>query len=170
MGGIRCAHSLGGIPVVGLLGVGRLLRRDILLCSPAAARRALAVVNDVNEMSLLTFFSLGRTVQTVDMKKRAEKKGEGKSMVTANVNKHITKIVVPHAIRVRSMKRTEPLVDGQYGPHPRAGIDFVFSQTQSSVIFKMNRAVQDFFVQFPYSICFPSNLLTINFNNCDISG
>lgn len=170
MGGIRCAHSLGGIPVVGLLGVGRLLRRDILLCSPAAARRALAVVNDVDEMSLLTFFSLGRTVLTVDMKKRAEKKGEGKSMVTANVNKDIKKIVVPHAIRVRSMKRTEPLVDGQYGPHPRAGIDFVFSQTQSSVIFKMNRAVQDFFVQFPYSICFPSNLLTINFNNCDISG
>lgn len=170
MGGIRCAHSLGGIPVVGLLGVGRLLRRDILLCSPAAARRALAVVNDVDEMSLLTFFSLGRTVLTVDMKKRAEKKGEGKSMVTANVNKDIKKIVVPHAIRVRSMKNTEPLVDGQYGPHPRAGIDFVFSQTQSSVIFKMNRAVQDFFVQFPYSICFPSNLLTINFNNCDISG
>lgn len=75
MGGIRCAHSLGGIPVVGLLGVGRLLRRDILLCSPAAARRALAVVNDVDEMSLLTFFSLGRAVLTVDMKKKSGKEG-----------------------------------------------------------------------------------------------
>lgn len=171
MGGIRCAHSLGGIPVVGLLGVGRLLRRDILLCSPAAARRALAVVNDVDEMSLLTFFSLGRAVLTVDMKKKSGKEGGREEHGNSEFEqRYFKKIVVPHAIRVRSMKRTEPLVDGQYGPHPRAGIDFVFSQTQSSVIFKMNRAVQDFFVQFPYSICFPSNLLTINFNNCDISG
>lgn len=73
MGGIRCDHSLGGIPVVGLFGVGRLLRRDILLCSPAAARRILVVVKDADDMSLLTFFNFGRVVLTVDMEKAKEK-------------------------------------------------------------------------------------------------
>lgn len=120
---------------------------------------------------LIDLFQLGANCPDCWHEKKSGKEGGREEHGNSEFEqRYFKKIVVPHAIRVRSMKRTEPLVDGQYGPHPRAGIDFVFSQTQSSVIFKMNRAVQDFFVQFPYSICFPSNLLTINFNNCDISG